>query len=396
MTAIDTSRRRFLKRAGACAAVSCSALPGVLRVWAAQTAEKLKSDTPPAALIADLQKFIPALMQQMRVPGLALAVIRDAKVLWAQGFGVTNVQAPQPVTPDTPFEAASLSIPVFAYAVLKLCEQGKLGLDAPLWNYRPNYFLPDDPDARLITARMILAHTSGLRARPEDKSLKLASKPGAQWFYSTLGVGYLQRIVEHVTGQPLEEFMQTSLLQPFGLRGSSYAWNDTYEKTAAKGHDQEGRRGPGKNFYERYRGFSPEQKTRILTIQPEDAAPAAGYSLTTTATDYARFLIELIRPAQQDKQHLSAAMLAEMLKPQVKVTPAISWGLGWGLAQTADGDSFWHWGNASTLQHFAVGYRRQAVGLVVLTNSGNGLKLCRELTPRALGGEYPGFALLLG
>jgi len=393
---VDLSRRKFLKRAGACAALACAPLPVLWRARTVQAADKLKTDVPPAALIADLQKFIPGLMAQMHVPGLAIAIIRDAKLLWAQGYGVTSAQSPQPVTMDTPFEAASLGIPAFAYAVLKLCEQGKLSLDAPLWNYYPGYFLPDDPDARLITTRMILAHTSGLRARPEDKSLKLASKPGAQWFYAILGIGYLQRVVERVAGQPLEAFMQANLLQPFGLRSSSYAWNEGYEQTAAKGHDQEGRRAPGKNFYERYRGFSAEQKTRLLNIQPEDAAPAAGYSLTTTATDYARFLSELIQPAQRDKQHLSEAMLAEMLKPQVRVSAAIAWGLGWGLAQTVDGAACWHWGNAGTLQHFAVAYRRQGLGLVILTNSSNGLKLCRELTPRAIGGEHPGFNLLLG
>jgi len=156
-----------------------------------------------------------------------------------------------------------------------------------------------------------------------------------------------------------------------------------------------GERVMGKNFYEKYRSFSAEQKARIRDLQPEDAAPSAAFSLTSTATDYARFMIEIIQSSQENRSHLQENLIAEMLKPQAKVTDAIAWGLGWGLEHTADGDAFWHWGNAGTLQHFVVGYKKQGIGVVIMTNSANGLKLCKELTPRAIGGEYSGFSLLL-
>src|SRR5437667_10645987 len=107
---IGVTRRTFLERAVAYAAFSCCPLPGILHPRSAQAAQKLNTDMAPAALIADLQKFIPGLMEQLHVPGLSISVIRDSKILWAQGFGVTSVETTQPVTIDTPFEAASLSI----------------------------------------------------------------------------------------------------------------------------------------------------------------------------------------------------------------------------------------------------------------------------------------------
>jgi len=391
----ETSRRLFIKQTGA-TVLSVFALPNILSAQTKQSAEGLRTDLPADKLIADLQKYIPALMKQINVPGVSIALIRDAKILWTQGFGVKNAITREPVTTDTPFEAASLSLPAFAYATLMLSDQGKLKLDAPLWNYLPDYFLPaDDPNSKLISARMILSHTSGLRARPEDKKIRISSTPGEKWSYAVLGYGYLQRVIEHIAGGPLEVFMQKNLLQPLGMQNSSYDWTEEYEKTAAKGHNEAGERVSGKNFYEKYRGFSAEQKARIRDLQPEDAAPSAAFSLTSTPADYARFMIEIMRPTEKDKSRLPENLIAEMFKPQAKVTDAIAWGLGWGLEHTTDGDAFWHWGNASTFQHFVVGYKKQAIGIVIMTNSANGLRLCKELTPRAISGEYTGFGLLL-
>jgi CubicO group peptidase (beta-lactamase class C family) len=334
----------------------------------------------------DLSEFIPRMMQHVGVPGLSIAVIREGKIIWRQGFGITNIETKQPVTIETPFEAASFSKAAFAYVVLKLCQQGKLSLDDPLWNYRPNYFLPSgDPRSKLITARMVLSHSSGLHFRPDDKSVQIHSQPGEAWFYSAMGYGYLQRIVEHVTGQPLEDLMQTQLLRPFGMNQSSYDWTDKYEKTAARGHDADGKRLPGQNFYERYRKFAAEEKAKILAVQPEDAAPGAAFSLTTTPTDYAQYLVEILKPPKNDGVHLSTAFVNDMLKPQIKVSTPISWGLGWAIEQGEVGDAFYHYGNAGTLQHLAVGLRSPQAGVVIMTNSGNGLRMCVRTALRAMG-----------
>jgi len=380
------SRRSIIKTAGA-TVFAAFAHSLTANAQSSKTVIPKSSDKKSSArLMPDLRDFIPELMRHHGVPGLSIAVVKDAKIVWTQGFGVKSVLTKEPVDVNTPFVGASFSKAAFACAVLKLCDKGKLNLDEPLWNYKPNFFLPDEPQSRLVTARMILSHSSGLRGRPSDKIIKFEAKPGEKWMYSPLGYGYLQQIVEHITGQPLEEFMQANLLRPFGMRSSSYDWSDYYERQAAQGHDWEGKRVADRNFYEKFRSFPAEEKAKIRRVQPEDAPPGAAFSLTTTPADYARLLIEIIRPTRADEFRLSEKRIAEMLMPQIKVAPSIGWGLGWEIERGAGGsDAFYHYGNAGNFQNLAVAFKREKSGVVIMTNSGNGLRLCQKLAEQALG-----------
>jgi hypothetical protein len=85
-------------------------------------------------------------------------------------------------------------------------------------------------------------------------------------------------------------------------------------------------------------------------------------------------------------------MLAGLLTPQIAVAPGISWSLGWGLEHTASGDAFWHWGDWGVFRNFAIGFRLQKAGIVVLTNSFNGPQVYGEIIPDALGETHPAFA----
>jgi len=86
---------------------------------------------------------------------------------------------------DTVFEAASTSKPVFAYAVMKLCERGLMDLGAPLTLYTAERFVPNDPRLDLITARRVLSHTTGLpNWRSADDPLVISFTPGERWSYS--------------------------------------------------------------------------------------------------------------------------------------------------------------------------------------------------------------------
>ena len=112
--------------------------------------------------IANLEQHIAESMRENRVPGASIAIIRDAKIAWAKGFGVRDQTTGAPVGEDTVFSAQSMSKPVFAYRVMKLHEQGVLDLDAPLTRYTPDLFVEHDPRLQEITARRVLSHTSGL------------------------------------------------------------------------------------------------------------------------------------------------------------------------------------------------------------------------------------------
>src|SRR5919107_518441 len=168
-------------------------------------------------LTSRLERVIPRLMEEGDVPGLSLALVRDSKISWRWSFGVKNADTKEPVRDDTVFEAASLSKPVFAYAVLKLVDAGKLELDKPLAAYLPEPYVRDDERVKLITARIVLDHTTGFQneAGP-GRPLKIHFTPGDRFSYSGAGFLYLQTVVERIRGEPLDAFMRKTVFEPLG------------------------------------------------------------------------------------------------------------------------------------------------------------------------------------
>src|SRR5207247_310374 len=219
--------------------------------------------TPWTSLTADLERQIPELMKDAQVPGVSIAIIKDGKLFWRRGFGVKNVASKEPVDTYTVFEAASTSKPVFAYAVMKLCERGVLDLDTPLTKYTSERFLEGDPRLDLITARHVLSHTTGFpNFRSKEKPLAIHFTPGEKWSYSGEGYSYLQSVVTHLIGDrvnpkdcdtfeagfevcatepSIDAYMKANVLVPFGMASSGYVWNDTIENHMARGHDEKGK-----------------------------------------------------------------------------------------------------------------------------------------------------------
>jgi hypothetical protein len=144
--------------------------------------------------ILQLERDVPELMKKSNVPGVSIALIQRGKTIWVHGFGVKKAGTSQPVTGETVFEAASLSKPVFAYGVLKLVDQGKLGLDVPLTTYLPKPYIPGDQRLAKITARIVLSHRTGFPNWRDGDSLPLYFTPGERFSYSGEGYIYLQRV----------------------------------------------------------------------------------------------------------------------------------------------------------------------------------------------------------
>ncbi len=118
-------------------------------------------------------------MAAQRVAGLSLALIEGGRLAWIHAFGVRDAATGAPVTTEAVFPAASLSKPVFAYAVLKLCEQGALALDRSLSEYLPAPYLPHEPRLAPVTARHVLSHSAGLpNWRGEGNPLRVYFEPG--------------------------------------------------------------------------------------------------------------------------------------------------------------------------------------------------------------------------
>ncbi|HKG23363.1 MAG TPA: serine hydrolase [Blastocatellia bacterium] len=336
------------------------------------------------AVIAELEKAIPELMREGDVTGLSIAVVRDGRLLWTRGFGLMNAETKEPVSDTTVFEAASLSKPLVAYAALKLVDQGKLDLDAPLSGYLPEPYVENDDRLKLITARRVLSHTTGFpNWRPNERGpLKILVTPGEKFSYSGEGFVYLQRVIEHMEGQPLDAVMKRMVFDPLGMTGSSYVWQERYEKLAAFRHDA-----------------AHHVKGRNKVSEANAAA-----SLKTTASDYAKFVIAIM-----DGAGLKRETAALMLTPQVRVDEActnctgrplgklsssVSWGLGWGLQQTAERTAFWHWGDNGDTKAYVVAYPKQKLAVMIFANNPNGLSNVPELLRRTVGGAQPAFAWL--
>ncbi|HEU5237777.1 MAG TPA: serine hydrolase domain-containing protein, partial [Pyrinomonadaceae bacterium] len=175
-------------------------------------------------------------MQKRRIPGLALAVVKDGKVIKAQGYGVANLETEAPVTPETVFELASITKTFTATAIMILVEEGKVNIDDHISKY-----LEKTPDSwKNITVRHLLTHTSGLPTLGKDfKSMvwtldvstaamydaarkdTLGFAAGDKWEYSDVGYFLLGMIIEKGSGQRYADFLAKRIFQPAGMTNTS-------------------------------------------------------------------------------------------------------------------------------------------------------------------------------
>jgi CubicO group peptidase (beta-lactamase class C family) len=313
---------------------------------------------------AELDSVVPALMDSGGVPGLSMAIVNDSAIVWSRGFGVRSVETGEPVDANTVFEAASLSKPVFAYAVLQLVDQGLIDLDTPIAEYYDYEDIAYDERHTLITPRMVLTHSTGFpNWRPSGGRLTIDFEPGSQFSYSGEGFGYLQRAVMQITGEPLQELAQRLVFQPLGMTSSSYIWDDRFEANLALPHaDGE---------------VLPKRK-------PGRGQGHAAATLHTTATDYAHFLIAVMNGTL-----LSDSMAAAMLTPQIEVDSGVSWGLGIGLQDDEAGRAFWHWGDNTGYKAYTLAYPDRGVGIIWFTNGESGHSILEALLAETVGGAQP-------
>ena len=360
-------RREFLAQ-GSQAALALSLTP--LAACAARHTRPAPSESRDTVslgrLTAHLDDHVPGWMRDGNVPGLSMAIIRDAKTAWRRAFGVTDAVSNVRVNDDTMFEAASMSKPVFAYVVMKLCETGVMGLDTPLSSYTSNRFLEGDQRLDVITARHVLSHTSGFQNwRSEQQPLSIHFTPGEKFLYSGEGYNYLQTVVTSLLHQPFETYMKERLLVPFGMNSSGYVWNDAFAKRMARPHDQSGT--PTDN-----------KKSTPAAVARYGSAGA----LLTTPTDYARFVIEVINPKRADAFRLTPGAVSEMLRPHIPVEggryPA-SWALGWQIFHNKDRDFIYHGGDNEGFHCAAVASVAGRSGFVAMTNGEGGTSVLRNL-----------------
>ncbi|MFN0105381.1 MAG: serine hydrolase domain-containing protein [Bryobacteraceae bacterium] len=343
---------------------------------------------PPPAIEAETGR----LLKTHSVPGVSLAFVENGAIAWVAAKGVADSDAQRPITLETPFEAASLAKPVFAYLVLTLCQDKKLTLDTQLGQVLDAAELPAGDQFQRVTVQQILTHSSGIQVEPtKGKSVKFEFAPGSRFLYSPHAFDYLQRLVEKLTRQPLRTLIKDIVLRPLNMTGSDFDWTPSFAENRAVGYDAKG--GRGRTINERFWRMTASERETVKTQYPYMNFPNAASSLTTTASDYARFLLAALSPVE--RVPLSQVWISQMLTPRISAGPGVDWGLGFGLLNSAaHGKGFWHWGDWGIFQNFAVGFPQAGIGLVSLTNGARGQRINKRVSQLAFREDLPCFRWL--
>ncbi|MGH6986035.1 MAG: serine hydrolase domain-containing protein [Caulobacteraceae bacterium] len=306
------------------------------------------------------------LLAQAQLPGAAYALVKGGKIRSVGHCGTADQASGGAVNAGTIFQAASLSKPLFAYLALQLVDAGVLPLDRPLVDRIGDLLPKDDARARLITARHVLSHTTGLpNWRSPDRPLRCYFEPGSRFSYSGEGYVLLQVWLERETGKGLDALAKVLVFEPLNLRHSAFDRRSLQGEFAAP-HDDNGR----------------------PFATPLPPAPNSAASLHTTAGDYATFLCaaltasrlaESTARAWMQPNAAATARMWDSLDPQKSgpINAAIAWGLGWGLDRTSA--SCFHWGDTPGFKGLVLGSLISQGGLVVLTNGDAGSSVAAKL-----------------
>ncbi len=329
----------------------------------------LQSSGAAKATIAERMAFY-------KVPGVSVAVVAGGKIEWARGYGLTAAEGGKPVTPDTLFQAASLSKHVAAMVALRLVDEGKLSLDEDVNQKLRTWKVPENEFTRTekVTLRRLLNHSAGLtvhgfpgyatdapvptlpevldgRKPANTAPIRVDVQPGSLWRYSGGGYEVMQQLLIDVTGEPFPQLARRLVLDPLGMTHSTFEQPlpAQYQANAATGHRASGAALPGK--WHTY----PEMT-------------AAG--LWTTPSDLARVVIELQTGGHVLKPDTQRQMLTKIRG---------NYGLGVGLAETGGQRSFAHGGANEGFRCQMFGYVEGGRGAIVMTNGDRGGELTREI-----------------
>ncbi|EAQ80501.1 serine hydrolase domain-containing protein [Blastopirellula marina] len=300
------------------------------------------ADTPQIPAISEaMQKFAAA----GKISGAVTLVTQDGQIMHHAADGQADLESGQPMKSDTMFAIASMTKPITATAVMMLVDEDKLSLDEPISKYLPAFADVQLKDGaaleRPITLRDCLTHTAGFQgsqafetsladAAQDIATRSLLFQPGTKWSYSP-GITVAGRIVEIVSGQPLEKFLEMRLFQPLGMNDTTFFPSKQQQARTAKIYSPGDKPGTLK-----YSGNPYSDPTKV-----KGPNPSAG--LHSTASDLVKYYQMMLDGGQANgKRYVSESSVAEMTKLQTGdletgFTAGCGWGLGFCLVRTPQG-----------------------------------------------------------
>ncbi|HAS43615.1 MAG TPA: serine hydrolase [Microscillaceae bacterium] len=306
---------------------------------------------------ATLDKYLDDQMQAMNIPGLAVAVINNGKVVYHRVKGYADKEHKIKVDKQTIFEGASMSKSVFAHFTMKLVEQGKLDLDKPLYRYLPYPDIAYDPRYKKITARMVLSHRSGFpnwRTDYKDKGGKLfiQFEPGTNYHYSGEGYQYLAMVLKQLLNtdwRGLDTKIREEIMLPLGMEHTRFIQDSYNVQHKAKPYDRKGQL------------IDPKYKK-------PDSLFVAPASIHSEPMEFSKWLIEMM-----NRRGLQKASFGEMLKPHSKIPFPIplelQYTLGFFNYAFPFGNFYMHGGNNEGFTCMFALEQDKKWGFVVFTNS---------------------------
>ena len=335
-----------------------------------------------SSLTKELDQKIPKLLKDFMVPGTAIAIIENGELVLQKAYGYSDLAKGKKVTTQTGFNIGSISKTIAAWGIMKLVEDGKINLDAPAENYLTRWKLPESEfDSKKVTIRRLLSHTAGLSLHgypgwtPKDRlstieeslngrnngpgRVEMIMEPGTKWKYSGGGYTILQLIIEEVTGQKFEDYIQTAVLNPLGMKSSSYKIDETILKNSSLEHDS----------------FGEQIDFELFTAQA-----AAG--LHTNIEDFTRFAYASLFAHKDNEKYntvLKESTIEDMMKPAEVSND--SYGLGYQM-HTIPNTSYRLKGHGGANSGWHAFFRVNPDtndGFIMITNGGAGQNIYTQI-----------------
>ena len=199
-----------------------------------------------------IDDYITSKMKSFKIPGLALSIVKNDKIVYLKGYGRANVRG-KPVTPQTSFNIASVYKSFIGLAISQLIEAGKIDIDTPVKTYLPWFILADPEAARQITIKHLLSHTSGLSKRSgimvlytnpvsleqlvrNLKKTRISQPVGSTYQYSNLNYFILAEVIETVSGIPYGQYIETNIFKPLDMQHSHTSQKEARKNGLATGY----------------------------------------------------------------------------------------------------------------------------------------------------------------
>ncbi len=329
------------------------------------------------------------LLDMYSVPGAAIGIVQNGKVIYTKGYGYADVDKKQAVDTQTVFSVGSISKSFTVLDLAQLVDQGKIDLDAPVIKYLPDFKLSDPTATKTLTVREVISHASGL-PRTDDRlmqnfdsrkqivddmvNISMTAKPGQAWQYCNQNFVLAGYLVEQISGQTWEQYTQQHVFDPLGMKSASFGVDAIQ---GAADHAQP-------YVPDILQGAAPMPYADLQKKIIDLIGPAG--SINANVLDMAQYALfqlgdgsfngkQIVSKAQFDQMHTKQISVAGMPEGnqlvQLSLTKDIGYGFGW-FTETYRGHNLFHSGcdacptgsawhcNSQQYQHFHALYRSAA------------------------------------